>query len=98
MRHLFAMGPRTVIVVAFGLAIAAACDRERVEVAESGEPSAGGDAAFEAMGAAPPAFPMDAGGIDAGCAKDPLPVGVCGAECPKGFKIVDGSPTCDCCE
>lgn len=93
--HTFSMR-RWLVASSIVVAAIAACDRERVEVANEAEDAG---VASDAQETGPgPVFPMDAGAIDAGCAKDPLPVGVCGATCPLGFKIVDGKPTCDCCE
>lgn len=90
---------RGYLVPFFVVVSIAACDRERVEVAEPAAPDAsvGPAPPPEAKVPPQPSFPMDAGPIDAGCAMEIPPVGLCG-ECPKGYKQVDGVPTCDCCE
>lgn len=88
---------RALVAAVVVVGVVAACDRERVEVGEVTGLEAGADGA-PSDGPSSPVFPQDAQlVVDAGCAKETPPVTVCD-ECPKGFKIIDGSPTCDCCE
>ena len=96
-------GWRSACVTATAVVLAlAGCARERVDVADiAADPEPVRPDAGEPL---PPSFDVSDGGLsgrdqsDAGdCTTDEPTVGVC-APCPTGYVIVDGEPTCTCCD
>ena len=90
---------RFFFLAALGLAAIAACDRERVEVAEPSAIDGAAEAEDDAaLGSQAPSFPVtDAQArADAECTDNPPPIGSCRG-CRNGFLVVDGKATCECC-
>lgn len=88
------------------LHVASACERERVEVADTAAPVEGarpdGSDASEDTSEEVPFFPQDDASVAPRLCTEvgpsPGPSDTACAPCANGYAIVEGESTCDCCD